>query len=211
MISEIRGFMGGFGSGRYKGGGKDLTSQFLQIDVRELNHHGRLSSDQSFIVQWVQNDQIAASVAARSEGYQIEFSYRQRLAGKEQFVDKACAIPIEWSVCNYGGTRPWFRCPMPNCGRRVAILYFGPELACRQCCRLAYHTQRVPSYFRAIYRAQAIRKKLGGSINLSLPLPARPKGMHWDTYIRLCEQANEREARSWPNWLLRRANLNGRT
>jgi hypothetical protein len=67
--------MGGLGSGRYKGGGKELTSQFFQIDVRELNRQGRLSSDQSFIVQWVQYDQIAASVGARSGCDQIEFSY----------------------------------------------------------------------------------------------------------------------------------------
>jgi hypothetical protein len=50
--------MGGFGSGRYKGGGKELTSQFFQIDVRELNRQGRLTSDQSFIVQWVRTTRL---------------------------------------------------------------------------------------------------------------------------------------------------------
>jgi hypothetical protein len=197
--------MGGCGSGRISGGGKELTSQFFQIDVRELNRQGRLSSDQSFIVQWFQNDQIAASVGARSGCDRIEFSYRQRLPGKEHFVDKQCTVLIEWSFCNYGGRRPWFRCPVAGCERRIAILYFGPDLACRQCCGLAYRTQRVPAHYRAIYRAQAIRKRLGGSLNLSLPLPAKPRDMHWQTYIRLCEEANKWETWSWPNWLLKRA------
>jgi hypothetical protein len=197
--------MGGCGSGRIRGGGKELTSQFLQIDVGELNHQGRLSSDQSFIVQWVQNDPNAASVGGRSGCDQIEFSYRQRLPGKEHFANKSCAVLIEWSFCNYGGRRPWFRCPLAGCGRRVAILYFGTELACRQCCLVAYRTQRVPAHFRAIYRAQAIRKKLGGSINLSLPLPGKPRGMHWETYFRLCREAEGWESRSWPRWLIKRA------
>lgn len=197
--------MGGCGSGRISGGGKELTSRFFQIDVRQLNRLGRLSSDQSLIVQWVQNGQIAASVAARSGCDQIDFSYRQRLPGKQHFADKTYAVPIEWSLCNYGGRRAWFRCPVAGCERRVAILYFGTELACRQCCLLAYHTQRVPAHYRAIYRAQAIRRKLGGSINLSLPLPEKPSGMHWETYFRLCREAEGWELRSWPRWLLNRA------
>jgi hypothetical protein len=130
--------MGGCGSGRISGGGKELTSQFFQIDVRELSRQGRSTPDQSFILQWVQNEQIAASVAARSGCDQIDFSYRQRLPGKQHFEDKTYAVPIEWSLCNYGGRRAWFRCPVAGCERRVAILYFGTELACRQCCLLAY-------------------------------------------------------------------------
>jgi hypothetical protein len=197
MISEKGGFVGGCGSGRISGGGKELASQFFQINVRGLNRQGRLTSDQSFIVQWVQNDQIAASVATSrtDNGY----------PAKQHFADKACAVLIEWSVCNYGGRRPRFRCPMSNCGRRTAILYFGTKLACRQCCELAYHTQRVPAHYRAIYRAQAVRKKLRGSINLSLPLPNKPKGMHWETYFRLCHEHDGWEGQSWPSWLRKRA------
>ena len=124
---------------------------------------------------------------------------------EEHFEDKACIVRIEWSFCNYGGHRPWFRCPIAGCERRVAILYFGSELACRQCCGLAYRTQRVPAHYRAIYRAQAMRQKLGGSLNLPLPLPVRPKGMHWETYFRLCREAEGWESRSWPRWLRKRA------
>jgi hypothetical protein len=64
---------------------------------------------------------------------------------------------------------------------------------------------RVPAYFRTIYRAQAIRKRLRGSINLSLPLPEKPKGLHWETYFRLCHEHDEWEGQSWPGRLLKRA------
>jgi hypothetical protein len=35
--------------------------------------------------------------------------------------------------------------------------------------------------------------KLGGSANLTEPLPERPKGMHWRTYSRLYIRAAGRE------------------
>ncbi len=52
-------------------------------------------------------------------------------------------IGLEWTPCNYGGSRPWFMCPGEGCGRRVAILY-GPTLPllCRLCRNLVYESQR---------------------------------------------------------------------
>jgi hypothetical protein len=35
-------------------------------------------------------------------------------------------------------------------------------------------------YYRALHRAQAIREKLGGSGNIALLFPEKPKGMHED-------------------------------
>ena len=102
------------------------------MDVILLYRQGRLSNDQSFLVQWVQNCQIAASVSARWACDHIESSYRQRRLGEEHFENKACVVFIDWSSCNFGGRHPRFRCPMPNCGRRAAILYFGTELVSLQ-------------------------------------------------------------------------------
>jgi hypothetical protein len=52
-------------------------------------------------------------------------------------------------------------------------------------------------------RAQKIRVRLGGSTNMMEPFPKRPKGMHHDTYMRLCSEHHEAEiehlasAREW--------------
>src|SRR5688500_4895697 len=50
---------------------------------------------------------------------------------------KRVAIDLRWSRCNFGGQRPWFRCPAEPCGGRVAILYLvGGIIACRRCHQL---------------------------------------------------------------------------
>ena len=86
----------------------------------------------------------------------------------------------------FGGRRCWLQCP--ECGGRVGKLYLPPgrcSWACRRCHGLAYASQREIPAYRAIRRAQKIRGRLGGSINLYLPFPERPRGMHWRKYFAL--------------------------
>jgi len=73
----------------------------------------------------------------------------------------------------------------------VAVLYAGQRFACRHCHDLAYESTRQSAPDRGIRKAQNIRERLGGSANLSLPFPPKPKGMHWRTYYRLEEEAQE--------------------
>jgi hypothetical protein len=98
-------------------------------------------------------------------------------------------VSLDWTACNFGGERPWFVCPSVGCSRRVAVLYGpGRYFLCRHCYELAYQSQRDNAMERALLKAQAIRKRLGGSANMMEPFPEKPKGMHWSTYDRLfCE------------------------
>jgi hypothetical protein len=66
---------------------------------------------------------------------------------------------------------------------------------------LAYESQRESPSNRAMRRAQRIRMRLGGTANMFLPLPVKPKGMHWLTYQRLRREEAEANAQSWPLWL----------
>jgi len=50
---------------------------------------------------------------------------------------------------------------MPDCGKRVAILYGGNTFICRHCRELAYPSQRETDYERAARRTNRIREKLG--------------------------------------------------
>ena len=104
-------------------------------------------------------------------------------------------IPVTWSKCHFGGERPWFNCP---CSRRVAKLYWANRcFACRRCLGLAYASQQQNPGMRASRRAEKIRGQLRG--NSAEPFRVKPRGMHWRTYRRLCEEAEQAEAaaESW--------------
>jgi len=116
-------------------------------------------------------------------------SYRIQRYGEEwRSVEQP--TPIVWMPCRFRGARPYFVCPgVVNgiaCGRRVAKLYgAGTYFLCRHCYRLAYTSQREDRYDRALRRANNIRMRLGGEPGTASAFPARPKGMHRDTYERL--------------------------
>jgi hypothetical protein len=58
------------------------------------------------------------------------------VAGREwQDIDEC--IGLSFSSCHYGGKRPWFVCPMAECGRAVAVLYLSPVSA--SCAASAIH------------------------------------------------------------------------
>lgn len=131
-------------------------------------------------------------------------SYRHRRGLGAEWEDVREPVSLEWTPCNFGGKRPWFVCPGDRCGRRVAILYGpGKYFLCRHCYDLRYESQREDKKDRALRRAQKIRQRLGGSANMMEPFPDRPKGMHHDTYMRLCSEHDEAEvehlasAREW--------------
>ena len=49
---------------------------------------------------------------------------------------------------------------------------------------------------RGVFKAQKIRTRLGGSVNLFEPFPEKPKRMHWRTYLRLRARAEAAEHHS---------------
>ena len=52
-----------------------------------------------------------------------------------------------------------------------------------------------------LLKAQAIRQRLGGTPCVGDDFPQKPKGMHWRTYNRLRQKADEAEDQSWPPWV----------
>lgn len=96
---------------------------------------------------------------------------------------------------NYGGPpRIYFRCP--SCSRRCRFLYLrNLHFKCRQCAELNYYSQQVSKGTdEAAYKMQRfIREKFGVEESMSPAeavdyFPARPKGMHRNTYFRLLEE-----------------------
>ena len=106
----------------------------------------------------------------------VILSYRHRSGLGREWEDVQGPVYLTWTACNFGGERPWFVCPGAECGRRVAVLY-GPEryFLCRHCYDLVYESQRDNAMYRALHKAQSIRKRLGGSANMTEPFPQKPK------------------------------------
>lgn len=88
-------------------------------------------------------------------------------------------INITRTACAYGGSRPWFNCPM--CWGRIAVLYLRQSrFACRKCQRLVYASQSEDQLGRTWRKQQKLEARLGENWR-------RPKGMHRKTRERILE------------------------
>ncbi len=185
--------MGGYGSGRVGWRTpRSTTESLLRLDVRRLHRYGQLQPGRRDSSSWLRNGKPSGSISHRAVGYgsrakALVLEYRLTTNGQIEEVEQR--VWLAWTPCNYGGARPWLLCP--RCGRRVAILYAGHRFYCRRCHDLAYSSTRESVIDRGIYKAQAIRKRLGGSGDLTQPFPPKPKGMHWHTYYRLEDEARD--------------------
>lgn len=182
--------MGGNGSGRRRT--NHVEADYRKLDVRLLAREGALVAGSESSVRWNKGEDPPAQLRIRACEGRLHFRYVQDGRQSEATV----CVGVTWTQCNYGGGRPWFLCPRAGCGRRVAILYGGSDFCCRTCRRLTYGTQRVPPESRSLDRAQRLRVRLGGSVDMIQPFPARPKGMHYLTYMKHAMRAWRAEDRA---------------
>jgi hypothetical protein len=205
--------MGGVGSGRQlydrQFDSKSTTGESLPLDVRTMHRAGYLKAGARSTCRWWRGGDTpeekarGASIGTLCTGDEVILLYSHRGEPVRQ------TVPLDWTACNYGGRRPWWRCP--HCRRRVAVLYGpGKFFACRHCYRLCYESQKENPGDRALRAAWKIRQRLGQEDGgHMIPLPEKPKGMHWDTYLDLEERCAEHEIRSWAAvgvWLTRLEN-----
>ena len=191
--------MGGEGSGNwYRFDKKTTTDECHSVDVRYLHREGLLEPGRWFSLRWSQAGRETGSVGGAVIGdvqpERINLLYRHRSGSGEEWEDVQEPVDLTWTACNFGGERPWFICPGAGCDRRVAVLYgLARYFLCRHCYDLVYESQRENEMSRALRRAQDIRERLGGSANMTVPFPEKPKGMHWRTYERLWWRHHEAE------------------
>jgi hypothetical protein len=156
--------------------------------VLEWHRLGYLRSLSWFSWAWTRDGEQAASINVENQRHSVTLKYRSRSYG-ENWNDIEQRVAIEWTLCRFGGERPWFVCSVAAngkyCGYRVAKLYGAGRLfACRHCYRLAYASQQEPVRRRGLWKSQKIRMRLGGSPNMHQEFPDKPKGLHWRTYER---------------------------
>jgi hypothetical protein len=171
-------------------GGRTTCESCNSIDVRRWHREGQLRAGQYFSCSWTRDGEPSGKINVHTGCDEVVLSYRAQNWGGSKWKSIEQRIPIARTACHLGGRRPWFVCSVYSngryCGRRVAVLYGAGELfACRRCYGLAYESQQETPMQRGVSKAQKIRMRLGGSVNLFEPFPEKPLRMHWRTYLRL--------------------------
>ena len=68
-----------------------------------------------------------------------------------RFSDTVFEVSTTTQSLHFGNFRRWFLCP--SCGRRVGILYYRNNLACRKCNNIVYRSQYVAKDRRMLLNA----------------------------------------------------------
>ena len=162
---------GGYRGGAGRPGWHVKVDNCLKLDVRELARR-KLLDGGSFTWHWSETDsgKVVGQIGI------ITFSGEVRLNFTLNGTPLQQVIRLERTACNYGGTRPWFRCP--RCQRRVAVLYLRSGFLCRPCGHIAYGSQSEDALGRTWRRQQKLERLLGRGW-------ARPTRMHLATRARI--------------------------
>jgi hypothetical protein len=128
--------------------------------------------------------------SVEAQEWRLWFRYAVGVEGGKEWEEVNEWVPISWTPCNYGGSRPWLHCP--QCSRRVAILYptWQGRLRCRHCANLVYESQRLSFRHRLQRREDKLRRRV---ISTGDGWWYKPPRMHWSTFNRICDQADELE------------------
>jgi len=182
--------MGGYGSTRWGWGStRQATGECLFIDMPYLRKLGGLEPGAVRELQWSRGGKPSGTILtiAGKDGRSIDLAYSVTRWGETEPTSIRDTIYLDFTPCNYGGDRPWFRCP--HCYKRRGVLYsVGGRFCCRQCHNLAYTSTRADALERSFARADTLRKRLGAKTGGGLygeRFPPKPKGMHRTTYGRL--------------------------
>lgn len=198
--------MGGYGSGRSKYATTPTVEECRTLAVNALTDIVDYPGAE-VIIRWGSEDNSGASInvsleaphdADRAQHIRLEYTVLDRRSGEERPQDYH--VPLEYTECNFGGVRPWFRCPgiieNEHCDRRVGKLYQPPLedlFLCRHCYALGYRSSRTSGdeleqtelrYRRAYARIDENNQCPHPNEHGMIP-PRRPKGMHRDTYDEL--------------------------
>lgn len=186
--------LGGFGSGKYdRYGRKRACEEVKSIDIRQLKRKSCLDQVSYIYWSWTLGGKPSGNISMKILGDRLNFLYSRinNRSGKKQEFNYW--INLDYTLCNYGGKRVWFLCPI--CYRRRASLYYGQDgyFKCRKCANLNYRSSQKEKdvIYRIDNKIESIRKKLSipeCNILDVLERAEKPKYVHYDTYIRLIKK-----------------------
>ncbi len=190
--------MGGYGSGRP--GYKQKAESCRSLDVNHFHREGCLQPGKQGNWVWSRDGEEVGRIGYRAEEGRFVLDYKVRQYGGD-WEPITQPIPIIHVDCQYGGQRPYFRCPGivngHHCGRRVGKMFSGGRyFLCRHCYNIAYSSQSEASCDRMLRRANKIRRALGGEPGTAYCIAPKPKGMSERTYQRNVEEIESCEGQA---------------
>jgi len=219
--------MGGLGSGRYEYATTPTVEDCRTLDVNEFTDAIE-DPETGLTVRWTPESGPSESITVRplpgdgdaekATALGLEYTITDGHTGEKTV--RRYRVPIEYTGCNFGGERPWFRCPgvadAERCGRRVAKLYRPPQedlFLCRHCFDLGYMSSRTSGdelkqaelrYRRAFAKADEENRR--PHPNNEPCLPKRATGKHYDTYEEHLAEVQAARQR-WAEVMQKRAQL----
>lgn len=167
----------GTGGSRYGAGrpGYKLTAEATRrIDIRSWQRGGYLKVGGAFNWLWTRNGEATGNIGVVVSPTCVRLIYSMQSHGDE-WRDASQTIPLTTTPCHYGGSRPWFACPI--CRKRKAVLYMrGGRFACRDCNRISYRSQSGSVHGRTCDRYHRVAAQLE---------EGKPKWQRWATFNRL--------------------------
>ena len=172
----------GTGGSRYGAGrpGHKLKAEATKrIDIRRWQRECKLKAGGSFTWAWTCNGEPVGNIGVAVESGAVRLIYS--IQGHDnQWRDASQSITVQTTPCHYGGSRPWFACPI--CRDRAAVLYLrSGRFACRHCNRIAYQSQSGSMHHRVCNLYHRLADKLEDG---------KPKWQRWATFNRLEDRFN---------------------
>jgi hypothetical protein len=149
------------------------VAECQSIDVNWMHGEGMLDSGAVGELSWSRGgeprDNIRYYTVAHSGTRALVLSYSVTNGRTDEKTEYKYPVVIDTTPCNFGGERPWFRCPGvvdgETCGRRVGKLHnppLGELFLCRDCYDLGYRSSRRSRnpLKTAQFRYQRVHRKL---------------------------------------------------
>lgn len=174
------------GGSRYGAGrpAHNVTAESVQrIEVRRWSQAGYFNGNFHFSCGWNRGGEPTGSISVETTQDSAILSYRIKDLRTAEWSDKRQVVPVGQTLCNYGGNRKWFHCPV--CNRRCELLYLrASRFACRCCQKVSYTSQSGGPIDRLTHKLHKLRARLE---------VGKSKRMRSETYHRLWAKMSDIE------------------
>lgn len=167
------------------------------VDVRLWSRSGYFDRTSYFNWSWNRSGEPSGNITVQASPDSDTLIYRIKDLYSDEWQDRRQNVAVVRTLCNYGGNRKWFQCPI--CIRRCEVLYLRAyRFAFRKCQRIAYTSQSGAPLDRLMHKSHKLKRRIADG---------RPKGMRWESFEQICADVNKLEEQADRHFAVRCAAL----